>query len=201
MGCVRRVLARRWPSTSPGSVSPVPTPSGPPGPDLAFRVTSANRCPQGRAMPGGSASGQADSSKASAPWPSSALPSRWATHSETQEASAGFLAVALTVVAYSGSLCHSGADRGAEARDAPSSEPGARPTPLPCPPSHQELTPLPFSDPGAIQAAPSVRGRAGVLGEKGQLLMYLIQHVSKRESLACVAPGLRFAALRKPSPQ
>ena len=87
------------------------------------------------------------------------------------------------------------------ARDAPSSEPGARPTPPPYPPSHQELTPLPFSEPGAIRAAPSVRGRAGVLGEKGQLLTYLIQHVSKREKLARVAPGLRFAALRKCSPQ
>ena len=71
------VLVRRGPCTSPGSVSPVPTPSGPPGPNLAFRAASANRSPQGRAMPGGSARSQADPSKASAPWPSSAPPSRF----------------------------------------------------------------------------------------------------------------------------
>ena len=129
-----------------------------------------------------------------------------ATHSETQEASAGFLAVALRVVAYSGSLWHPGAGKGSEPRDAPSSEPGARPTPPP-PPS---ITP--GTDTSTLLRAGCHPGSAVCQGKSwspwrkgwlllGQLLMYLIQHVSKRESLACAAPGLRFAALRKRSPQ
>ena len=78
VGPVHRGFGEKVAFHSPGSVGPVPTPLRASwAPNLAFRVTSASRCPQGQARPGGSANGHADPSEASVPWPSSTLPSHF----------------------------------------------------------------------------------------------------------------------------